>query len=1014
MRDATKQKVSNEPVSEEHNSSQDKNMDAFQFMMESRKKVIGSNSPGKELEASEDQSEDTPSKEAKAKRKLFLESWANKKGGESKKKKEENHNEFINEKLTKRKIKLKKMLQNKIKGKPNANNVRNGSPSIKKKDKSKVNGITKTVKNIIKHDDEFVNKLSSPLKKKEDMFSYFKKIETAEDITNSADVVSSDSEETLSQVKAKSDVEIKKRAKTEKTNLTNGDMSTSKGNEPRSEYKNGRPTRRCKNTVRYKSESEDVFVNGNNRRRLSLSKRRKKIVSTSSNDSDKVTVSSSSESDCSAPTQKSKSKDAILIEAVTSHKSNPPSKKIKLAPLFAKKLPKPLIDRDILEARQKFLYSTNEEVSDKLKKMEPTPEVEVILFPALVHVQQISENDAVWNLPKLPNIDILDIDDSINLPLDLKMLRSMNNYKENDKNFDYFNSLQTYEVREGLLALKNIYPKFPIYRTFKQLRQKFTTSQKEDENPLWTEKYKPLRSEDIVGNFRSVEVLKKWLSSWKECRQEMSQKSKHHDDSSDSEFWSDSDTNDSSRLPNNTYLVVGPIGSGKTSTIYAIANELDMNVLEVNASSRRTGKKMMTELQEATQSHKVLTEKDLETNKNEASKTVAKNHKKLVKSKRKRSKPVNSIKSLETNKMSLILIEDADIVFDEDDGFIAALNQIVQSSKRPVIIVTSDPKCQHLKKFASDNNVIKFHALSGDIVGPWLDTVIFMESGKICPWLGNSLVDHNNGDMRKTILQLQSWILGNRKQALDIDHIESVKVNVESHNEESSANLKDEDSNSAWDNDVETSQHKNLFEDIVQPSRKDKIVQSTLRYDPSLFNDIDSVANTLDTISTIHHIQSNNRIRSDDGFSLSQWGWLSNSLSELESGKKHAYDLSSYCESLIHLKDDLQNRPLSSSAQEPFFSDRQRQRWLKKQRSICSQLCEAVSLTSLLDRSSLSVDYLPYLRSICRSEKHRSNTNLKRNNRFYHYLASFYVDAKDSVFDDATKIFQKWTKNVEI
>lgn len=929
MRDVTEQNFSNQSASEEHNSSQDKSMDAFQFMMESRKKVIGSNSPGRELEAAANQSENTPSKEAKAKRKLFLESWANKKGGDSKKEKEENHNEFINEKLTKRKIKLKKMLQNKIKGKHNTNNVQNGSSNIKKKEKSIVNKNIKTVRNVIKHDDEFLNKLSSPLKKKEDMLSYFQKVETAEDIKNSANGASSDSEETLSQVKVKSEVETKKQAKSEKKNLTNGYSSKPNGIESSREYKNGRPIRKCKNVVSYISESEDVFVNGNNRRRSSHSKCRRKIVSTSSNDSDKVTISSNSESDCSAPKKKSKNKSVILIDAVVSHKSNPPSKKIKLAPLFAKKLPKPMIDRDVLEARQKFLYSTNEEVSDKLKKTEPILEIEVNLFPALVHVRQISENDAIWNLPKLPNVDILDTDDSINLSLDLKMLNSMNNYIEKNKNVDSFNLLQTYEVREGLLFLKNTYPKFPVYRTFKQLRQKFTTSQKEEENPLWTEKYKPLRSDDIIGNFRSVEVLKKWLSSWKDCRQEMSQKSKHHDDSSDSEFWSDSDTNDSSRLPNNTYLVVGPIGSGKTSSIYAIANELDMNVLEVNASSRRTGKKMMTELQEATQSHKVLTEKDLETNKNETPKTVVKNLKKLVKSKRKRSKSVpNPIKSSEANKMSLILIEDADIVFDEDDGFIAALNQIVQSSKRPVIIVTSDPRCQHLKKFASDNNVIKFHALSGDIVGPWLDTVIFMESGKICPHLGNSLVDHNNGDMRKTILQLQSWILGNRKHALDFELVESVKVDVESHNEESSINLKDEDSNSAWNTDIEQSHHKNLFEDIVQLSRKDKIVQSTLKYDPSLFNDIDSVSNTLDTISTIHCIQSkNDRIQgSDDGASLSQWGCLSNSLSELESEKKHAYDLSSYCENLIHLKDELQNRPLNSNTPEPLFSDRQRQR----------------------------------------------------------------------------------------
>ena len=51
-------------------------------------------------------------------------------------------------------------------------------------------------------------------------------------------------------------------------------------------------------------------------------------------------------------------------------------------------------------------------------------------------------------------------------------------------------------------------------------------------------------------------------------------------DSSSGDEFADSDSNDSSNgnLPNNTAILIGPHGCGKTAAVYAVANELGCKV----------------------------------------------------------------------------------------------------------------------------------------------------------------------------------------------------------------------------------------------------------------------------------------------------------------------------------------------------------------------------------------------------------------------------------------------------
>ncbi|NXI61855.1 ATAD5 protein, partial [Anseranas semipalmata] len=135
----------------------------------------------------------------------------------------------------------------------------------------------------------------------------------------------------------------------------------------------------------------------------------------------------------------------------------------------------------------------------------------------------------------------------------------------------------------------------------------------EKEDMLWTEKYQPQDSSELVGNRKEIERLHSWLKEWKkradweEKRNQKGEKEdKEHQDSLDSLDFKDSksDIEEETNLCN-TVLITGPPGVGKTAAVYACAQELGFKIFEVNASCQRSGRQVLSQLKEATQSHQV-------------------------------------------------------------------------------------------------------------------------------------------------------------------------------------------------------------------------------------------------------------------------------------------------------------------------------------------------------------------------------------------------------------------------
>ena len=83
-----------------------------------------------------------------------------------------------------------------------------------------------------------------------------------------------------------------------------------------------------------------------------------------------------------------------------------------------------------------------------------------------------------------------------------------------------------------------------------------------DLNEMWVDKYKPIVSADLVGNKDNLEEIKEWFEKYK-----------------------NKDPNIKRAL-----LIVGPPGTGKTTSSKVIAEEAGYRVMEFNASDCRNKK----------------------------------------------------------------------------------------------------------------------------------------------------------------------------------------------------------------------------------------------------------------------------------------------------------------------------------------------------------------------------------------------------------------------------------------
>ena len=159
----------------------------------------------------------------------------------------------------------------------------------------------------------------------------------------------------------------------------------------------------------------------------------------------------------------------------------------------------------------------------------------------------------------------------------------------------------------------------------------------------WTEKYRPKKFEEIKGQDEAISKTKDFIKNFEKGK--------------------------------NALILYGPPGTGKTSLAYAMANELNSEIFELNASDFRNKEKLKEIL-----------------------------------------KPAVEQKSLK-KKNKIILVDEADGISESEEGGLNELLKIIDSTSFPVIITANDiwnrkfgllrKKCELLRLREINYNIIE-------------------------------------------------------------------------------------------------------------------------------------------------------------------------------------------------------------------------------------------------------------------------------------------------------------------
>ncbi len=210
----------------------------------------------------------------------------------------------------------------------------------------------------------------------------------------------------------------------------------------------------------------------------------------------------------------------------------------------------------------------------------------------------------------------------------------------------------------------------------------------------WVEKHRPERLEEIAGNPGAIKTIMSWLDKWEGGRPEK-----------------------------RAILLYGPAGVGKTSCAYAIARELNSDIIELNASDFRTKDVINRVVGNATKSGGLYKEK----------------------------------------KGKVIVLDEVDGIHGRAEyGGLAALIKLIKVSPYPIVLIANDP-WKISAEFRKLTLMVEFRRITDRTIVHVLKEIVKKEGIKTDEKALKIIAANSGGDMRASINDMQAVAQGKSK-----------------------------------------------------------------------------------------------------------------------------------------------------------------------------------------------------------------------------------------------------------